>query len=67
MSAESRRSVEALVGAGLLIALCCTIAPVVLGALAGSALGGWIGVASAAVVALALLVLRSRARRGSRC
>jgi hypothetical protein len=63
-----RRSDAALAGAGLLIVLCCAVGPAVIGAVAGSAIGGWLGIACAAIPAAAIgLFLQRRTRRRGGC
>ena len=53
----------ALVGGGLLMALCCAVGPAVIGALAGSAIGGWLGIACAVILAAVIgLIVYRRAR-----
>jgi hypothetical protein len=60
-----RRSDVALVGGGVLIVLCCAVGPAVIGAVAGSAIGGWLGIACAIVLAAIVgLFLRRRRARG---
>ena len=55
-------------GVGVLMVLCCAVAPAVIGAVAGSAVGGWIGIACAVIVAAAVgLLLRRRARKDGAC
>jgi hypothetical protein len=50
--------------AGVLMALCCLAGPAVLGAAAGAAIGNVLGIAGAAIVALAgALLLRRRPGR----
>jgi len=62
MSAERSRTL--LGGAGVLMVLCCAIAPAAIGAVAGMALGGWLGIVAAVGVAAAVvLALRLRGRR----
>jgi hypothetical protein len=57
-----------LLGAGVVTVLCCAIGPAVIGAVAGSALGGWLGIACAAVLAAAgAVVMRRRTRRSGGC
>jgi hypothetical protein len=54
----------ALAGTGLLMVLCCAIGPAVVGAVAGSAIGGWLGIACAVVLAATFgFILHRRARR----
>lgn len=62
----TRRTDAALVGAGVLMVLCCAIGPAVVGAIAGGAIGGWLGIACAVLVAglLGLVVHRITRRRG---
>ena len=50
-------------GAALLIVLCCVAGPAVLGAAAGSFIGGWLGIACAVLVAVAVAVVIHRRRR----
>jgi outer membrane lipoprotein SlyB len=65
---SSRGSDVALAGAGVLMVLCCAIGPAVIGAVAGSAIGGWLGIACAVMVAaLAGLVLHRSSRRSDSC
>ena len=68
MSASSeRRSHARLAGAAVFMVLCCAVGPAVIGAVAGSAIGGWLGIACAAVLAISaglLLHLRKRSRGG---
>ena len=53
-----------LVAGGLLMVLCCAIGPAVIGAVAGSAIGGWLGIACAVILAAAVgLILHRRTRR----
>lgn len=61
-----RRSDLALVGGGVLMVLCCAIGPAVIGAFAGSAIGGWLGIACAVLLAaiVGLLVHRRTRARG---
>jgi Mn2+/Fe2+ NRAMP family transporter len=69
MSAHTgRRSNTALASAGILMVLCCAIGPAVIGAVAGSAIGGWLGIACAIVLAAAVgLVLHRRTRKPGGC
>jgi hypothetical protein len=54
----------ALVGGGLLMVLCCAVGPAVIGAVAGSAIGGWLGIVCAVVLAAVVgFLLHRRARR----
>ncbi len=52
-------------GAALLAVLCCVVGPAVLDAAVGGLIGGWFGVVCAVVlIALAVVLLRSRRGRG---
>ena len=63
-----KRSNVALVGGGLVMVLCCAVGPAVIGAVAGSAIGGWLGIACAVIMAAAVgFILHRRARRGGAC
>ena len=69
MSADSERRRGwdlALVGGGLMMVLCCAVGPAVIGAVAGSAVGGWLGIACAALLAAIVGLVLHRGRRG-RC
>ncbi len=58
----------AVVGGGVLMVLCCAIGPAVIGAVAGSAIGGWLGIACAVILAAVVgLVLHRRTRRRGGC
>jgi hypothetical protein len=60
---SSRRTDGAFAGAALLMVLCCAVGPAVIGAAAGSAIGGWLGIACAVLVAaLVGLFLHRRSR-----
>jgi outer membrane lipoprotein SlyB len=71
MSADqpsSRRSDVALLGGGVLMVLCCAVGPAVIGAVAGSAIGGWLGIACAIILAAVFgLILHRRTRTRGRC
>jgi outer membrane lipoprotein SlyB len=68
MSDSSRGSDVAVAGAGVLMVLCCAIGPAVIGAIAGTAVGGWLGIACAVLLAaIAGLLLHRRLRRSSGC
>jgi hypothetical protein len=63
----SRRSDGLLAGGALLMILCCAVGPAVIGAAAGSAIGGWLGIACAVLLAAgAGLLIRRRARHPGR-
>lgn len=55
-----------LVGGALLMVICCAVLPAVIGAAAGSAIGGWLGVACAVLLAggVGLLLHRRRGKDG---
>lgn len=63
------RSDVALIGGGVLMVLCCAVGPAVIGAVAGSAVGGWLGIACAVILAAAvgLLLHRRMRKRGGGC
>jgi hypothetical protein len=63
-----RSSDRALLGAGIVMVLCCAVGPAVIGTIAGGALGGWLGVLCAVVVATvaAVVMHRGAGRRGAR-
>jgi hypothetical protein len=64
MSKPRSRTDFALGGGGLLMVLCCAVGPAVIGAIAGSAIGGWLGIVCAVILAAAVgLVLHRRTRR----
>jgi outer membrane lipoprotein SlyB len=57
-----------LVGGGVLMVLCCAVGPAVIGAAAGSAIGGWLGIACAVILAAIVgLVLHRRTRQRGGC
>ena len=66
MSAESKpaRKVDAaLGGAAILMIVCCAVGPAVIGAAAGSVIGGWLGIVCAVILAGAVgLFLHKRSR-----
>ena len=55
-----------LVGGALLMVICCAVLPAVIGAAAGTAIGGWLGVTCAVLLAagVGLLLHRRRGREG---
>jgi hypothetical protein len=58
----------ALAGGGLVMVLCCAAGPAVMGAVAGSAIGGWLGIACAVILAVAVgLLLHRRTRDRGGC
>lgn len=63
----ARRSNAAAAGGALFMVLCCAIGPAVIGAAAGSAIGGWLGITCTVVLTTiaALLLYRHDYRRGS--
>jgi outer membrane lipoprotein SlyB len=54
----------ALAGGGLLMVLCCAVGPAVIGAVAGSAIGGWLGIVCAVILAAAVGLILHRRTRG---
>jgi hypothetical protein len=51
-------------GGALLMILCCAIGPAVIGAAAGSTVGGWLGIACAVLLAAGVgLLIHRRSRR----
>ena len=62
--ASARRSDAALAAGGALMVLCCAVGPAVIVAVAGTAIGGWLGIACAVILAAGVgLALHRRARR----
>jgi len=54
----------ALFGGGVLMVVCCAVGPAVIGAVAGSAIGGWLGIVCAIILAATVgLILHRRTRR----
>ena len=56
-------------GTALLMIVCCVAGPAILGAVAGAAIGGILGIACAAIVAVAVGVFlyQRRAAKGDGC
>lgn len=70
MSAEtktSRKGGFALGGGALLMILGCAVGPAIIGAAAGSAIGGWLGIASAVIVATAVGLVPHRRNKDKAC
>jgi hypothetical protein len=67
--ASARRADAALAAGGVLMVLCCAVGPAVIGAAAGTAIGGWLGIACALILAagVGLFVHRRARRRGDAC
>jgi hypothetical protein len=64
----TRRTDAALAGAGVLMVLCCAVGPAVIGAIGGAAIGGWLGIACAMLIAaLVGLFVHRRMRSRGRC
>jgi hypothetical protein len=63
MSARPGRSDSVVTGAAVLMILCCAIGPAVIGAAAGTVIGGWLGIACAMVLAATGAWLLHRRRR----
>ena len=58
----------ALLGGGVLMVVCCAVGPAVIGAVAGSAIGGWLGVTCAVILAAVVgLILHRRTRSRADC
>jgi hypothetical protein len=55
----------ALFGGSLLMILCCAVGPAVLGAAAGSLVGGWLGIACAVLLAAVVGLVLHRRKRGT--
>lgn len=66
---QSRRGADtAVAAAGVLMVLCCAVGPAVIGAVAGGAIGGWLGIACAVIVAAAVgVIVHRRTRRRGAC
>lgn len=60
-----RRGDMAIFGGGVLMVLCCAVGPALIGAAAGSAIGGWLGVACAVLLAAGIGLVMHRRRCGS--
>jgi outer membrane lipoprotein SlyB len=57
-----------LIGGDVLMVLCCAVGPAVIGAVAGGAIGGWLGIACAVILAAVVgLVLHRRTRQRGGC
>ncbi len=54
-------------GGMLLMIICCAAGPAAIGAIAGSLVGGWIGVVAAAMVAVTAVLVLRRGSRGRAC
>jgi hypothetical protein len=64
----TERRVDSLfAGAAVLMILCCAVGPAVLGAAAGSIIGGWLGVVCAVVLAAGVGLVRSRRHGRGAC
>lgn len=61
------RSDSLLAGAGVLMVVCCVAGPAVLGAVAGSVIGGWLGIVCAVLLAAGAGLLLYRRRGSGRC
>ena len=65
---SGRPSDVALIGGSVLMVLCCAVGPAVIGAATGSAIGGWLGIACAIVLAAIVgLILHRRTRTRGGC
>ena len=69
MSAQqpTSRSNALLTGGGFLLVLCCAVGPAVIGAVAGSAIGGWLGIACAVLLAAIVAIVLHRRRGKGNC
>jgi uncharacterized membrane protein YccC len=63
----SRKIDAALGSAAVLMILCCAIGPAVIGAAAGSFIGGWLGIACAVVLAAGVAPLLHRRNKNRSC
>jgi hypothetical protein len=62
----AKKADMALLSGGVLMVLCCAVGPAVIGAAAGSLVGGWLGIACAVILAAIVgLALHRRSRSGS--
>jgi hypothetical protein len=60
---SSKRTDGLFAGAAVLMVLCCAVGPAVIGATAGSLIGGWTGIACAVLLAgVAAVFLHRRGR-----
>jgi uncharacterized protein (DUF58 family) len=66
-SKPSRKRDVTIGGAALLMILCCAIGPAVIGAAAGSVIGGWLGVACAVLLAGVVGLVMHRRSRNRAC
>lgn len=64
---NTRRDGTWLAAGGIVMVLCCAIGPAVIGAVAGTAIGGWLGIACAVVLAAVVGFVLHRRGRANRC
>ena len=65
---ETGRSKDGLlVGGALLMVICCAVLPAAIGAAAGSAIGGWLGITCAVVLAAGVGLFLHRRRGRDSC
>jgi hypothetical protein len=63
-----RGSSLAIAGGALVMVLCCAVGPAVIGAVAGSAIGGWLGIVCAVILAAVVgLIMQRRTRSRGGC
>ena len=64
---STRRSDSLFAGGALLMIVCCAVGPAVLGAVAGSLIGGWLGIACALLLAAGAALALRRRRSETKC
>ena len=64
---NSRRDGRWLAAGGAFMILCCAVGPAIIGAVAGSAIGGWLGIACAIVLAAIVALVAHRRSRSTSC
>jgi hypothetical protein len=61
------RTDSLLAGGAVLMILCCAVGPAVIGATAGAAIGGWLGIVCAVILAAVAASVLHRRRRSGGC